>query len=277
MIPLLPGKPLFIPDLPGYGASAPTEKHDKITVGLRVIEALEEVVSNGKQSTTGYPPIVLVGHDRGARVAHQLHLSAGKADIRGFKIIGLGLVDIIPTLYQWENTDSAAAQKGGFHWAFLANVHISKPMIMAWGGGNWAQAMIDRWAGANKEGLEKMRSGDSTKVYRSFFDQESVVEASCLDYEAGATVDVDYQKRAIQSKQGVTVPLLTIYSQGYLQKRAKKPVGDVWGSPEYCADPSLVTARPIDDGFGHFLPEEAPELTAKYLLDWLKALNIQAR
>lgn len=171
LVPLLPDKPLFVPDLPGYGSSAATEQHDKVTVGLRILEALQEVVTNGGNSATNLPPTVLIGHDRGARVAHQLQLTAGKADIMGFQVLGLGLVDIMPTLYQWQGGGSAAAQTGGFHWPFLANVYLAKPMIMAYGGGKFAIEMINRWAGSNPEGLERMKSGDAMKVYSTFFDQ----------------------------------------------------------------------------------------------------------
>ena len=273
MVPLLPeDKPLFIPDLPGYGSSAPPEQHDKVNVGLRIIGALSETFNNGAKASVDYPPIVLIGHDRGARVADALHVSTGKADVMGFRIIGLALLDIIPTVYQWQTGEKAAAQTGYFHWSFLANVPIAKRMIMAYGGGNWANDMIDRWAGSNAEGLEKLKSGDALTVYRSFFDQESVIDASCRDYEAGAMSDVDAQLKAINSGQRITAPLLLIYSQGFLTKRAEKPISDVWGPP-YSDGPGLITSSPIDNGIGHFTAEEAPEETVKALLSWLPSLQ----
>ncbi|KAL9075841.1 MAG: hypothetical protein Q9157_003851 [Trypethelium eluteriae] len=269
-------KPIFVPDLPGYGNSAPTDQHDKVSVGLRVIEALREAFDNGGDTAVRYPPIVLIGHDRGARVADALHVSIGKADVMGFHIIGLALLDIVPGLYQWQIGDNAAAQTGYFHWSFLANVSIAKPMIVAYGGGNWAEAMINRWAGSNAEGLERLKSGDALTVYRSFFDRESVIEASCRDYEAGATVDLDAQTKAIDNDQRITAPLLFVYSADFLQKRAKKPIESVWDQP-FSDGSALITPIPIGNGIGHFLPEEAPELTAKALLKWLPSLKTQAR
>jgi pimeloyl-ACP methyl ester carboxylesterase len=214
---------------------------------------------------------VLIGHDRGARVAHLLHILTGKESIMGFKIIGLSLLDIVPTLSQWQIGDTAAAQTGYFHWSFLANVSIARPMIMAFGGGKWADAMIDRWAGTNAEGLEKLKSGNALTVYRSFFDREEVIEASCRDYEAGATVDLNIETKAISEGQQIVVPLLLVYSQDFLPKRAKKPIPEVWGPP-WSQDPSLVTSNPIGNGIGHFVAEEAPELTVQALLKWLPSL-----
>ena len=271
-MPLLPDKPLFIPDLPGYGSSAPSDQHDKVNVGLRIIEALHEAL---QKTSADYPPIVLIGHDRGARVADALHVSIGKADVMGFQIIGLALLDIVPGLYQWQIGSTAAAQTGYFHWSFLANVSIAKPMIMAYGGGKWAKDMIDRWAGSNAEGLEKLKSGDALTVYSNFFDHESVIEASSRDYEAGATTDLDAQTKAISKDQRITAPLLLVYSQDFLSKRAKKPIPAVWGQP-FSDDPSLITSSPIGNGIGHFIPEEAPELTAEALLNWLPSLRARA-
>jgi pimeloyl-ACP methyl ester carboxylesterase len=268
---LLPGKPLFVPDLPGYGFSAPSDRHDKISIGLRVIEALKELLHSSSTSTEQSPPIVLIGHDRGARVAHLLHVSTGHGDTLGFKIVGVALFDIVPTLSQWQIGDSAAAQTGYFHWSFLANVEIAKPMIMAYGGGKWAIEMMKRWSGTNEKGLEKMWSGDSRAVYGEFFDKESVVEATCRDYEAGATTDLDREEAAIQDQKRIVVPLLLVYSQSFLPKRAKKPVPDVWSLP-WSDGPDLITSCPIGDGIGHFVPEEAPEETAEALLKWLPSL-----
>ncbi|KAL9088470.1 MAG: hypothetical protein Q9165_006194 [Trypethelium subeluteriae] len=276
VVPLLEDKPLFIPDLPGYGNSAPTDQHDKVSIGLRVIEALRDAFDDGGNTAAKYPPIVLIGHDRGARVADALHVSTGKADVLGFRIIGLALLDIVPTLYQWQIGDNAAAQAGYFHWSFLANVSIAKPMIMAYGGGNWAAAMINRWAGSNTEGRERLNSGDSLTVYRSFFDRESVIEASCRDYEAGATVDLYAQTQAIDNGQRITAPLLLIYSQDFLPKRARKPIESVWDQP-FSDGAGLITSIPIGNGIGHFLPEEAPDPTAEALLEWLPSLSPQAR
>jgi len=271
MVPLLQDRPLFVPDLPGYGNSAPTDQNDKVSVGFRIIKALRETINQEPTNSDKHCSIVLIGHDRGARVAHEFHVSTGKTEVFNLRVIGLALLDIVPTLYQWEVGDSAAAQTGYFHWSFLANVAIAKPMIMSYGGGKWATTMINRWAGSNTEGLEKLKSGDSLTVYSSFFDQESIIEASCLDYEAGSKTDLDFQTKAIENHQGIVVPLLLIYSKDYLPRRAKKSIEEVWSQP-WTKNSNLITSNSIGNGIGHFLPEEAPELTSKALINWLSSL-----
>lgn len=204
-------------------------------------------------------------------MAHRLQVSASvqpKSDILGFKVIGLALIDILPTLFQWQLGHAAGAQTGYFHWSFLANVPLAKSMIMAYGGGKWAVDMIKRWAGSNAEGLEKLESGDALKVYTTFFDNESVIEASCRDYEAGATVDKDVEQKDIDAGRRITVPLLIVYSAEFLAKRTQKPMVDVWGD-QFTKDKDLITTKGVGNGIGHFIPEEAPEECAKALLDWL--------
>ena len=269
IIPLLPSYPLFIPDLPGYGNSAAPEKHDKVSVGLRILEALSELIES---QPDGSPlPVVLIGHDRGARVAHHLHLSSPSTPILNFEIRGLALLDIVPTISQWAIGDEAEKATGWFHWSFLANPSIATPMIGAYGGGKWANDMIGRWAGTNTSALEIMRADNAGEVYASFFDKPEVVEATTRDYEAGATTDVEFERKAIEEGKRISVPLLLVYSAGFLPKRSKKPILEVWSEP-WSKGGHLLTEYPIGNGVGHFVPEEAPEETAKALGKWLQTL-----
>jgi pimeloyl-ACP methyl ester carboxylesterase len=84
--------PLFVPDLPGYGASGPIEKNDKLSVGRVVLEALKTEVKKAKATEDGGNlKIVLIGHDRGARVAHHLTVSG----VDSIDILGVCLIDIV--------------------------------------------------------------------------------------------------------------------------------------------------------------------------------------
>lgn len=92
LVPLLPGEsPVFIADLPGYGSSAPIEDNSKISVGRTVLAALLTEYKRTSSKPLDKVPIVLVGHDRGARVAH--HVTA--LGVNGVDIRGLCLIDIV--------------------------------------------------------------------------------------------------------------------------------------------------------------------------------------
>lgn len=83
---------LFVPDLPGYGASAPIKTNDKLSVGTVLLSALKTEVRRSSTITATSPiPVILVGHDRGARVAHRLAVSG----CEGMDIKGVCLIDIV--------------------------------------------------------------------------------------------------------------------------------------------------------------------------------------
>jgi hypothetical protein len=81
-----------VPDLPGYGASAPLEQNDKLSVGRVVLSALKSEVKKSKGGEGGTNlQIILIGHDRGARVAHHLTVSG----VESVEILGVCLIDIV--------------------------------------------------------------------------------------------------------------------------------------------------------------------------------------
>jgi pimeloyl-ACP methyl ester carboxylesterase len=273
VVPLLSPHPLFVPDLPGYGNSAPPTAHDKVSVGMLIPSALHKLLASPNPPTNFIRPVVLIGHDRGARVAHHLHVSSPHAPIQGFSIKGLALLDIAPTQSQWEIGGSAPAATGFFHWSFLANPQIAIPMIQAYGGAKWARDMIERWAGKNVEGQARIKSGGALEVYGSFFQRAEVIEATTMDYEAGATTDLVFEKQAIEEGRRISVPLLLVYSAGFLPKRATKPILEVWSQP-WSEGAHSITECPIGDDIGHFVPEEAPEATADAIQGWLQTLTL---
>lgn len=100
-IPLLPqNAPIFAADLPGYGASAAISSHDKLTVGNAILSALKtEVKRTSSSPSASSIPIVLIGHDRGARVSHRLAVDG----VSGFDIKGVCLIDIVFSSTQYHS------------------------------------------------------------------------------------------------------------------------------------------------------------------------------
>ncbi|KAF3007522.1 hypothetical protein E8E13_006013 [Curvularia kusanoi] len=271
-IPLLPqDAPIFAADLPGYGASAPVGKHDKLTVGTAVLSALK---TEAKRTSSSLPegdiPIVLIGHDRGARVSHRLAVSG----VDGFDIRGVCLIDIVPTATQWQNfsTPSKAARDvtGYFHWPLLANVDLATRMITAFGPENFLSEMMGAWSGNNEKGLQTLKADDATKVYGEFFAQEHTLKASCEDYQHGATTDVEMQEEDQKAGRKIQVPLFLLYSKTYIGSRYD--FLDVW--KEWVGEGVDLQHHALGDGIGHFGAEEAPEESAKVVGKWLKSLTI---
>src|ERR1700761_5784835 len=176
----------------------------------------------------------------------------------------------MPTLVQWKSVGSSpAAQISLFHWAFLANADLASDLIRSYGGGKWAKEMILRWAGSNEVGLEKLKSGNAFNVYGTFFDNPSVIKATCQDYEAGATVDVTAQTADQEAERKVNIPVLLVYGKKYLGMRGN--VEEEW--QHFVTNESLITSHPLSNNIGHFVAEEAPEDTTDALVAWMETLK----
>jgi haloacetate dehalogenase len=100
---------VVVPDLRGYGdSSKPPAGPDNTNYSKRAL-AQDQVET---MAALGFDRFAVVGHDRGARVAHRL------ARDHPERIERLALLDIVPTLYRFEAIDQKSAT-ASFHWFFL--------------------------------------------------------------------------------------------------------------------------------------------------------------
>lgn len=278
IIRLLPKSiPIFAPDLPGYGLSSPvtgdtSASHTKRAVGNAILAALSGLFKkNGNSGAKSPTPILLVGHDRGARVAHHLAIDASLYADK-FTLVGTSVLDIVPTIIQWQGMANPAEGKGFFHWPLLANVDLATEMIQALGGDIFLRRMFDRWRGTlSPECEQKLGQDGAYEIYEAAFRPESVIRASCLDYAAGAKEDIDEQKADQAEGKKVGVPILVLYSASGLGKRFDVP--GAWKSWVHEPEKNIVQ-RAVGGGAGHFFAEENPEETFEYLIEWFKELGI---
>lgn len=271
LIPLLPPTaPIFVPDLPGYGGSAAIVKNDKVSAGTTILNALKtQVKSTLSSSSSGPIPVMLIGHDRGARVAHHITMQG----MEGLDILATCLIDIVPTSTQWQHhsTPSKASKEitGYFHWPLLANTDLAIRMITAFGPANWCREMILRWAGSSPTGLASLKADDALSVYCALFEQEGTLKASCEDYEHGATTDVEREEEWQKKGMKLQVPLLLLYSAAFIGSRYEFP--SVWR--ERVQEGVEIQSHGLGGGIGHFGAEEAPGESAEVISGWLKGLG----
>jgi pimeloyl-ACP methyl ester carboxylesterase len=208
------------------------------------------------------------GHDRGARICHRL--AVDRDDHFGnFTIRGAILLDIVPTLVQWQAFGDSKASTGTFHWPFLANVDIATSMIKAQGGDLWCRSMIERWVGKENRSLISLQAHGAIEIYSYYMAQDSVIRASCEDYRAGAEEDVQLQKQDQVSGRKLSTDTLIIYSHDYLGSRYD--VKDIWH--QWSANSSMVSVQGIGGDVGHFIAEENPEESASAIALFWTGLN----
>lgn len=244
---LAQGHTVVCADLRGYGASAkPAGDPDHRAYAKRasagdMVELMDRL---------GFARFALVGHDRGGRVAHRLALDHPDRVERS------AVLDIVPTRTVFAHTDRALAT-GYFHWFFLAQPAPLPERMIGADPDLWLETLLARWSGTRD--LAPF-AGPPLEAYRAAFRDPATIHASCEDYRAAATIDLEHDRA--DADRRITCPLLVLWGEKGLMHR-RFDVLATWR--EKAAGPVEGRALPC----GHFLPEEAPEATAEALAAFL--------
>lgn len=235
---------VICPDLRGYGdsdkpASDPQHlAYSKRTMALDMVELMREL---------GFEQFAVAGHDRGARVAHRMALDHPAA------VTKLCVMDIAPTLHMFDHTDQHFAS-GYYHWFFLIQPDGLPEKMIGDDPGWYLQEKLKRWSGPDAH-------FDPAVVaeYVRCFKDPAAIHASCEDYRAAATIDLEHD-RADRTRR-LSCPLLVLWgSQGFVAR--SYDVLAIWQN--YAGS---VTGATLP--CGHFLPEEQPEAVVNHLRSFL--------
>jgi haloacetate dehalogenase len=236
---------LIVPDLPGYGNSvgrpldAEHSAYSKRTMAADLLSLMDEL---------GHSLFHLAGHDRGGRVAYRLALD------HPHRVKQLAVIDIVTTLDAWESMNWQRAL-GTYHWSFLA---VPAPVPERLIGGDpdfYLEHLLCRWAG-KRDALDTQ----AVDAYKRAFRKPSVIEATCEDYRAGATCDVEHDRVDLERGKKIQCPVLVMWGRGYLSSKADSPA-ETW-----CKWADDVTEVALD--CGHFVIEEEPTASAQALLQF---------
>ena len=111
---------VICPDLRGYGGSfKPPATADHAPYAKRAMAADAVAV----MAHFGHARFVIAGHDRGARVGHRLALDHPE------RVEKLAVLDIVPTIENFERTDTARAL-AYYHWFWFAQRHPIPEMVI---------------------------------------------------------------------------------------------------------------------------------------------------
>jgi haloacetate dehalogenase len=231
---------VVVPDLRGYGdSSKPPAGADNSGYSKRAL-ALDQVET---MRALGFERFAVAGHNRGARVAHRL------ARDHPERIERLALLDIVPTLYRFETIDQMAATSS-WHWFFLIQPRGFPERLI----GAEAEFFLRHQLSALLRDPAKLEPEAFAEYLRCFRNPETI-RATCDEYRAGATIDLDHD-RADRSHK-LTMPLLVLWGERSAQGSGYDVLG-VWRDHA-----ESVCGHGIAGG--HFLPEEAPEETYRAL------------
>lgn len=226
-------------DLRGYGDSLkPTATADHAPYAKRrMAQDMVDVMTG-----LGHTRFRLVGHDRGARVAHRLAID------HAARIERLAVLDIVPTLEHFERTDMDFAL-GYYHWFWFAQPHPFPENLIDAAPEIWLRSHMTR--GAEPAALF---GPEAWAEYLRHARNPANIRGMCEDYRAAASIDLVHDRQSRANGHRVACDTLVLWG-------AKGKIGkwyqalDVWAP--YVA--GRVTGGAIPSG--HYLAEEAPEET----------------
>lgn len=221
-------------DLRGYGASDKPASDDlhtpysKRAVAADMVRVMERL---------GHKRFFVGAHDRGARVAHRLAIDWPEC------VVKQAFLDIAPTREMYRDTDAKFAQ-AYWHWFFLIQASpFPENLINA-----DSDAYLTKKCGSGSAGLSPFTK-EALAHYLNAFRDPATVHASCEDYRAAASIDIEHDDADGDYK--IQQPLLCLWGKS--------------GVIEACFDPLALWRERAEDvrGYplpgGHYLAEELPQ------------------
>ncbi|KAI0017876.1 Alpha/Beta hydrolase protein [Xylariomycetidae sp. FL0641] len=256
------GLALFVPDLPGYGDSELGRGAcgaDRSGVAAAIFDAVRAVFGD-------HLDVVLIGHDRGARLAQRVATPGRGPVVDGgaLRLRGALLMDIVPYAAQWAamGAHPRAAAVAYFHWSFLP-APLSSGLIRAYGAERFCRELF-----GNKAGKESLFADGAVDHYARLYARESVLEGARADYCAGAAEDWEADKADVEAGRKIEIPTVVLYSARNLGAM-HGDVEAIWR--RYASD---LKVHAIGDDVGHYLPEEAPDEINAHIERFLNDLNV---
>ena len=225
-------------DLRGYGRSSKPDGEGE-TYSFRAMAADQLAV----MSALGHDRFVVVGHDRGGRVAHRMALDAPD------RIRALVPCDVVPTWAMYHDVDRARAARY-WQWYFLP---LPAPFPERLIGGDPDYYFENCLVSNGGVGIEEGFGAEQLADYRAAWRDPEMIRASCSDYRAGATVDLEHDAADLDV-------LLDV------------PTFPVWGADGLLKDLFDIEAEwrkrcrdvhPATVPGGHFFPDQQPSATAE--------------
>jgi haloacetate dehalogenase len=230
-------------DLRGYGASSKPEGgadhfgYSKRAMAQDQVEVMQRL---------GFEQFFLAGHDRGGRVGHRMAL-----DHPG-RVKKLAVLDIVPTRAMFAAVNQYLATVY-YHWFFLIQpFDLPERMI----GADPEFYLRNAFARLGTSSL----APEAIEEYVRAFRDPAVIHATCEDYRAAASIDLEHDAADLKSK--VACPLLALWGANGRIASAF----DVLATWRERATDVRGRALPC----GHYLPEEAPEESLRELLAFFR-------
>ncbi|KAF1036574.1 MAG: Soluble epoxide hydrolase [Burkholderia lata] len=230
---------VIAPDLRGYGETdKPASGYDKRNMALDIVRLLDAL---------GIEKVVLVGHDRGARVATRL------AKDHPERVDRLVVMDNVPTRIVAESMSPETARA---YWFFLFHLVVDLPETLIAGNEEaWLRHFFSDWC-YNPHTIE----GADLDAYVKAYQRPGAVRGAMSDYRANAQ---DVEQDQADADLRIACPTMAIWGEDFYAVGGMFDMRAVWEGMA-----SNLRAEPIAH-CGHLPQEEQPERVNALLLDFL--------
>jgi len=251
--PLAKSFTVVVPDLRGRGGSSCPEGDSEHRAYSKRIMASDMVLLMDK---LGFTRFSVMGHDRGARVAYRMALDWPK------RVTRLVVLDIVTTWDSWQPAQQAA-RRSGVQWAFLAQPAPIPESLIGADPDGWLDACLRQRA---QSGSLDVFDSRALASYRLSLSDPDRVHATCEDYRAGASCDLDDDEMDRRLGRRIACSTLVVWGTVGNLVMIADPVA-LWRP--WCEQ---VSGRKVEAG--HFIPEENPRELLVAVLPFLKAAEM---
>ena len=228
---------VIVADLRGYGGSSkPSGGHGHENYSKRAMAGDQVEVMR----QLGFKTFRVVGHDRGGRVAHRMALDYKNSVER------LSLVDIAPTAAMYQGTNRAFAE-AYYHWFFLIQPYDFPEHLIGLDPEYFLRHTLRSWCK-----VEDAISKEAFDAYKAAFSIPATIHASCEDYRAAATIDLDHDAADVAAGNKIAAPVKVIWG-------AKGTVGRQFDVIDSWQQQAISKIEGATLECGHFVPEEDPD------------------
>jgi len=234
-----------VPDLRGYGDSSKPKSDKEHYVYSKRANANDQVKV---MQALGFEKFMVAGHDRGGRVAHRMLLDHPD------RIKRASILDIMPTPVVFGTVNQRIAT-AYYHWFFLIQPAPYPETLIGHDPQYYLRHTLTSLSAPGTFPEEIFQE------YLRTFRLPETIHATCEDYRAGASIDLEHHKADKGRK--IACPVQILWGERGLVGRAYETM-KVWG--DYAEN---ATGQQMPSG--HFIPEEAPDETVKALLAFFKA------
>ena len=210
-------------DLRGYGdSSKPPDGDNHVTYSKRAT-ALDQVEV---MRHFGFERFPVVGHDRGARVAHRMALDHPD------RITQLAVIDIVPTYYLFTHVTLTVVQT---YYNWFSNLRPAP--------------VPENEHKINFEAQKARATSEIQLEYLRTSSDPANIHAMCEDYRAAASIDLEHDRSDLDKK--IACPLLALWGQKSPLNRPYDVLA-LWRERA-----SNVTGKALPGG--HMLQEDVPD------------------